>query len=441
MSRFATAVNLMLAKLFPEKQLYLKAEDKTRMIRVTPAKQAMLTTALVTATGWTCFATANFAIDTLRPTDPDAQERVLKQAYEARIDQLTAERDQRALEASSAQTRFRTALGELSNQQDDILNEVTARQEIEAAMATLRGHLTEAIAERDAANTRIQELETQHANTEIGAAQDVEETLTTISAALTDTVTRRDQAVARMTELERKLTKLEAKTEERDEAQAALLSQLEEAVDVALSPLETVFSDSNINVESLLSDIRRDYSGSGGPFIDAGVSSKTFATDEQAMRFDKVMNDMDRISMLQVAGKRIPFAMPVKAAHRFTSGYGVRRDPMNRRLRRHNGIDFAAPLNTPIYATADGVVTYAGWQSGFGKVVKIRHAYGYESLYAHQNALLVKTGDQVAMGQQIGKMGTTGRSTGVHLHYEVRVNGSLINPMNYIKAAQNVLQK
>ncbi|MCL4105266.1 UNVERIFIED_CONTAM: hypothetical protein GTU68_055397 [Idotea baltica] len=104
----------------------------------------------------------------------------------------------------------------------------------------------------------------------------------------------------------------------------------------------------------------------------------------------------------------------------------------------HNGTDFAAPHGTDIFSTADGVITHAGWQSGYGKLIKIRHEFGIETRYAHLSNIRVKVGQRVSRGQIIGDMGNTGRSTGTHLHYEIRVNGKPMNPMTYIKAANNV---
>jgi murein DD-endopeptidase MepM/ murein hydrolase activator NlpD len=104
----------------------------------------------------------------------------------------------------------------------------------------------------------------------------------------------------------------------------------------------------------------------------------------------------------------------------------------------HNGTDFAAPHGTPIFATADGVVVHAEWLSGYGRLVKIQHEFGIETRYAHMSKIRVKKGQRVSRGQRIGDMGNTGRSTGTHLHYEVRVGGRPVNPMIYIKAANDV---
>ncbi|MGD9295207.1 MAG: M23 family metallopeptidase, partial [Roseobacter sp.] len=106
--------------------------------------------------------------------------------------------------------------------------------------------------------------------------------------------------------------------------------------------------------------------------------------------------------------------------------------------RLHKGVDFAAPSGTDLFATADGVVTKAGWQSGYGRMVTIQHEFGIETRYAHLSKIRVKVGQKVSRGEHIGDMGASGRVTGVHLHYEVRVGGKAVNPMIYIKAAQDV---
>lgn len=125
-----------------------------------------------------------------------------------------------------------------------------------------------------------------------------------------------------------------------------------------------------------------------------------------------------------------PAIKPVST--RITATYGYRRNPFtNRGSEFHRGIDFSGDTGTSIRATGDGVVIFAGWQSGYGKMVIISHGYGYTTLYGHNSKLLVEKGDKVKRGEIISKMGSTGRSTGSHLHYEVRLNGTTVNPAKY----------
>jgi murein DD-endopeptidase MepM/ murein hydrolase activator NlpD len=130
----------------------------------------------------------------------------------------------------------------------------------------------------------------------------------------------------------------------------------------------------------------------------------------------------------------IPAIQPVanKDLKRIASGFGYRIHPIYKTLRMHTGIDFSAPVGTPIYATGDGVVEHLkNKMTGYGKVMMINHGFGYESLYAHMSKIFVKPGEKVKRGQIIGYVGNTGRSTGPHLHYEIRKNGKPVNPVHF----------
>ncbi|HWQ30926.1 MAG TPA: peptidoglycan DD-metalloendopeptidase family protein [Negativicutes bacterium] len=125
-----------------------------------------------------------------------------------------------------------------------------------------------------------------------------------------------------------------------------------------------------------------------------------------------------------------PSIVPVTAS--ITAGFGYRKNPFTSRGSEfHSGMDFAASYGQNVAATGDGIVIFAGWNSGYGKMVIISHGYGLSTIYGHNSKLLVKQGDKVKKGQTISKVGNTGRSTGTHLHYEVRLNGKSVNPSKY----------
>jgi murein DD-endopeptidase MepM/ murein hydrolase activator NlpD len=127
----------------------------------------------------------------------------------------------------------------------------------------------------------------------------------------------------------------------------------------------------------------------------------------------------------------IPSAMPLYTG-RMSSGYGMRNHPVLGRRKHHNGVDIAAPTGTPVYATADGVVGRADYSRSYGRVIYLGHGGNIETRYAHMSRLIVSKGQRVKKGQMIGYVGSTGRSTGPHLHYEVRVNGKSVNPLPYM---------
>ena len=119
---------------------------------------------------------------------------------------------------------------------------------------------------------------------------------------------------------------------------------------------------------------------------------------------------------------------------RISSGFGYRLDPFGcRSTKRHNGIDFAGKPDSPIFVTADGVVRHAGWVPSYGRAMLVDHGFGYSTLYAHTTDIRVKAGDVVKRGDKIATMGSSGRSTGTHLHYEVWKDGQAVNPRNYFK--------
>ncbi|MDU1905840.1 MAG: M23 family metallopeptidase [Dysgonomonas sp.] len=150
----------------------------------------------------------------------------------------------------------------------------------------------------------------------------------------------------------------------------------------------------------------------------------------QSNSFDEILTlskqQKDRIN-------HIPSIQPVanKDLSRVASGYGTRIDPIYGTLRFHAGMDFTAKTGTDIYATGDGVVTWADWRQGYGKCIIIDHGYGFETLYAHMDDYVAKKGQKVKRGELIGKVGSTGKSTGPHLHYEVHVKGKPDNPAKY----------
>lgn len=128
----------------------------------------------------------------------------------------------------------------------------------------------------------------------------------------------------------------------------------------------------------------------------------------------------------------MPESLPMPVEGRISSGYGMRFHPIHHEPRFHKGIDVAAPAGAPVRSVMDGVVESAGWQRGYGQTVSVRHADGRSTLYAHLSAILVKDGETLKAGQEIGAVGSSGNSTGPHLHFELRENGAAVNPMAYL---------
>jgi len=181
----------------------------------------------------------------------------------------------------------------------------------------------------------------------------------------------------------------------------------------------------------------------GGPLIDSkdprALAAVLDVDEDFASRVQHAAEDMSEAHALEQAAHALPFAMPTTGTEK-SSGFGVRYDPFTDHPAFHSGLDFSGGPMTPIHATAPGVVSFTGVRSGYGNTVEIDHGQGFKTRYAHMAVISVRVGQQVGVGQRLGGMGSTGRSTGTHLHYEVWLNGRAQNPDRFVKAGAYVLQ-
>jgi len=145
---------------------------------------------------------------------------------------------------------------------------------------------------------------------------------------------------------------------------------------------------------------------------------------------------LDRFDQVTVS---VPSQRPLVDVE-FSSGFGVRSDPFRGAAAMHAGVDMRGPVGTPIYATADGYVGRAGWSNGYGNLVELEHGKGIETRYGHLSKILVQPGQRVKRGDLIARMGSTGRSTGSHLHYEVRIDGRAVNPIPFLQTSDYLVQ-
>ncbi len=180
----------------------------------------------------------------------------------------------------------------------------------------------------------------------------------------------------------------------------------------------------------------RDEQAMGGP-LEMLASDADGSLDP---RFERLALSLSRMSSLERGLSEIPQVMPADMRS-ISSGYGYRRDPFTGRAAMHRGLDFRGGYGSPILAAADGRVSFVGTKAGYGRVVEITHGNGMLTRYAHMSRQLARVGQQVAAGEQIGKIGSTGRSTGPHLHFEVHINGRQVNPRPFLETAPDVLEE
>ncbi|WP_208352017.1 DUF5930 domain-containing protein [Pseudaestuariivita rosea] len=436
-------INHALERVFPERRLFLRSDTDTRFILLKPTSQLLFWVGGSALIAWSIIATAILLMDNIGAGNFREQAKRDQTMYQARLNALAEERDARTAEALAAQQRFNAALEQVSQMQTQLLQLEDQRKELETGMEAVHATLRRAMQERDEARYDANVLTAKLQDAEIGPngpvrTNDMAGAVNFLSDALEQTAKERDTVIADAADAIETADDLALQIQIMEDENDAIFRQLEEAMTVSVEPLEKMFSAAGMDTDSILRQVKRAYSGQGGPLTPLSFSTKGEQQSQNRIRANEILNQMDRLNLYRLAAEKAPFAEPVKSSFRFTSPFGFRRDPKTGGRRMHNGVDFAAPSGTPLYATADGVVTHAGWQSGYGRLVKIKHEFGIETRYAHLSAIRVKVGERVSRGDQIGDMGASGRVTGVHLHYEVRVGGNPVNPMTYIKAARDV---
>jgi murein DD-endopeptidase MepM/ murein hydrolase activator NlpD len=226
------------------------------------------------------------------------------------------------------------------------------------------------------------------------------------------------------------LARLQTSLDQVDSRQMAALTSVEDTMESKMRRMRGVFSDLGLNMAQLEATAPR-AAGVGGPFIPVKLPADAGAFERQLYRINVTRAQVDRLNRTLA---QVPYRKPVIGEVEFTSGFGIRSDPFLGRPAMHTGLDFRAQAGDPVRATANGKVASAGWAGGYGRMVEIDHGNGLATRYGHLSEIGVKVGDVIKIGQVIGAVGSTGRSTGPHLHYETRIDGEAVDPQKFLRA-------
>jgi murein DD-endopeptidase MepM/ murein hydrolase activator NlpD len=340
-----------------------------------------------------------------------AEQSHMKQAYEERIATLRSDIDRLTSRQALSQQQLESDLDRLSDRQAAL----DARQDVIAALSQAARRV--GIAPTDAAAAV--------------AAHDVDKTVAAPDPAQADAVggpapaEKADEAHERMSSVESSLNSLAREQVAYVDNVASRVLQRSQKIAAVLRRLgQKVPPNHAVDDEDAV----------GGPLVALGPETDpaTFRTSVSL-----ITTEVERFGALRRIALRLPLTRPIPGAP-ITSRFGVRVDPFLGTPAMHTGIDFRAPTGYPARATADGTVTMAGYNGGYGNMVEVDHGNGITTRYGHLSKIEVTVGQVVSKGTVLGRTGTTGRSTGPHLHYEVRVDGDAIDPMQYIKAGTEI---
>ncbi|MGJ5041294.1 MULTISPECIES: M23 family metallopeptidase [unclassified Bradyrhizobium] len=225
------------------------------------------------------------------------------------------------------------------------------------------------------------------------------------------------------------LTRLTRSLDQVEARQIAMLSSAEETLESKLRRMRGVITDLGLDMGQL--EAAAPKGGMGGPFVPVKLGAESGPFERQLYRISITRAQVEKMNRTL---SLVPYRKPVIGEVEFTSGFGVRSDPFLGRPAMHTGLDFRAATGDPVRVTANGKVVNAGWAGGYGRMVEVDHGNGLSTRYGHLSEINVKIGQHVKIGDIIGEVGSTGRSTGPHLHYETRIDGEAVDPQKFLRA-------
>ncbi len=487
--RFLIAGRRLVDRWYPERQLILRSRGIVSFVTLGPASQIGLSLVGLLVLGWLSYA----SIGLYRHLDIVAG----KDNYIARMVgvQELLNADMRAVE-----NRYRKITVNLENNQKVLSGVLQQRANLDRLRVELLRELRETRDQRDLALNRSTDLQTRLANLEgslrqtLDQSNDLQSNLKQVTNQLSATEMRRVQVqeerkaldhnlgaikddllglkksrqhlqsnlessetmVAQLTHqrdrafsanqaLNNRVADLEDRLETLRTAQSDLVRNIQDRTNANILDLETVVQLTGLNLDRLLTRVDYKQIAVGGPLL-ASEDEKIHAGEWTLRRTSPLHaslglleSRLSRWTALNAVLERLPITPPVDNFS-ISSKFGKRRDPFNKRLAFHGGIDLAGVKRTRVYATSPGVVTFVGWKGPYGRLVEIDHGLGLRTRYGHLRKILVKRGQKVEFRHKIGLMGSSGRSTGTHVHYEVVFDGKPLNPKKFLKAGKYVFK-
>ena len=459
---------------FPERQIYIRSDGRVQFFTFGPSLQATLAGLTLIFLGWVAFATVNVVFKDRIIAAKDHRYQQMQAAYENRVAGLQISYDELNAALVSAQDRFKATADALQTKQNVITGFLNRARQVQASIGgqtvaspspatpayaapAASPVLTGGVDVEAPADIQADDAGSSQLLVMPGPAQPQPRTARPVKSSFLDGMFRRfaslsqavserlypapvrdmSQVYARHPGL-RSLTEQTIRVAHIGESESLLMARTEGALGQGVGNLRNVVRSTGINPDSFA---RKISGGQGGPEIPLdqvrieGISDPNFTH-----AYLSAAARLDQLNSLSAAMEHVPLSMPVStASFDKSSGFGPRIDPFTGRYAFHPGIDFAGPWGSVVHATAPGTVMFAGYRGGYGNMVEIDHGYGIRTRYGHLSMISVRVGSRIGKGANLGRVGSTGRSTGPHVHYEVWYDDVVKNPNNFIEAGRHVL--
>jgi murein DD-endopeptidase MepM/ murein hydrolase activator NlpD len=422
-----------LGRLFPERQLMLRSEGRVSFVTFSKRFQMSAVAVALTFVGWSAFASISYVFHDQFLESKDNQVANARLAYRSLLSQV-----------ASYQLKFSYVTADLESNHVMMLGLVKNNASLQQNLKTVSAKLKYTEQERERVLAVRQSLREKLTDSEDEVSSlnsqnyALKDNLGTIESDLEVALGERNDAMFKGTRMRRQIQDLDSRLVELESSEQNAVLQLTERTINLNGSMQRVVEIAGIDPENILKINSEFPKGQGGPFIAAKPDGKP------ASKLKASLSDLEK-RLIQSEGlqdimRRLPMAPPL-TSYRVTSSFGKRRDPINKKWSAHYGLDMGAPFKSAVYVAAPGIVKYAGWKGKFGKMIEIDHGSGLKTRFGHLHKILVKKGQHVNFRDKVGLLGSTGRSTGAHLHYEVIFNGRSMNPMKFFKAGRYVFQE
>ncbi len=418
---------------FPQRHLFFRSKGRISYIPVSRRVQITLVIVLALVGAWSAFTSVSLVFHEKVLASRDIDIANARLAYQSLLGEVV-----------EYQRKFTSITLDLEENHALMLNLVERNTVLRKNLKSVAYRLTttdeerkEVIAARENLKGQLREIE-DRMSTLANRNFALKDNLGTVEVDLQTALVERNRALFEGNRMRRHINDLETRLGELQKAELESVQRLTDRAVAYIGSMEKVVRLTGLTADRLLEAATGLPRGQGGPFIE--VEPDALPADRLKANLGTLDARLQYSQALESVMRKVPLTAPLDSFS-VTSRFGKRRDPINRKWAAHYGVDLGGVFRSPLYVTAPGVVTYAGWSGKYGRLIEVDHGAGLKTRYGHLHKILVKKGRHLKFRDKIGLLGSTGRSTGAHLHYEILFKGKAKNPMKFIKAGRHVFQE